>query len=172
MGLQPTAIVLVASFLVLLFMWLQFKAGRALGEAQPNRAVIGSFSGALFGTWLMVWLLFARHGFLDRWDLRPPSMVFASVATLALALFVALGPIGRRLSRGLSLGALTLVMFACVAALSLVVGVSQLHRFAPGPAWVWVPTGVMPFALTFLLITARKVWDATHAPRLRPMTHA
>lgn len=109
MNLVQVGIGAVAVTVAGVFVALQHRAGSALGESPARRARIAALSAVAAAAWLGLWFAIASTGVLKQLDARPPPFLFVFAATFAMAAFLGLSGIGRRLSAGLPLATLIAV---------------------------------------------------------------
>lgn len=93
----------IALFVTGLFVWMQHRAGAALGEAPSRRLKIAAVSAGAAAVWLALWFAVASTGVLRSFDARPPPFMIVFVATFGMGLFLGLSGVGGRLAAGLPL---------------------------------------------------------------------
>ena len=109
MNLVQAGIGALAVTVAALFVWLQHRAGAALGESPKRRWVIAAASAGGAVVWLGLWFAVASSGVLRNFDARPPPFMVVFLGTMAMGLTLGLSGVGRRLAAGLPLWTLIAV---------------------------------------------------------------
>jgi hypothetical protein len=103
------AFVLIPLLLVAALAWGVVAAWRRSGAPATESTRAASLTVVAAAAWMAVTWSAASRGLLQRWDLTPPPFAMLIVATIAIALALAVSPVGVRLARFVPLWALVLV---------------------------------------------------------------
>jgi hypothetical protein len=93
-----TFVVLPAALAVALG-WATFEAWRRSGGSLPASRRAAALTLTAAAVWMTATWIAAASGVLGQWDRRPPPFAILVLATLVLAVVLALGPVGTRLSK-------------------------------------------------------------------------
>ena len=79
--------------------WATFEAWRRSGASLPASRRAAALTLTAAAVWMTATWIAAASGVLGQWDRRPPPFAVLVLATLVLAVVLALGPVGTRLSK-------------------------------------------------------------------------
>jgi hypothetical protein len=101
--------VVIPVVLAIALVWATIASARRAGGSPATARRAGVIVGAVTAAWMAVTWAAAATGIIQNWDRTPPPFVFVLAGTIALALWLSLGPIGGRMATDVPLWALVAI---------------------------------------------------------------